>query len=384
MGRVSEGAKVFWFFFSKKNILPHMTSIGAIMRNHRGVGPGFDSVRLFLAAMVVLWHTRQLSYGRGTVWLPVYILVPAFFALSGFLVAGSMVRVGRVGPFLALRALRIVPALAAEVCLSALVLGSLTTSLTLRQYFTDPRFAQYFTNMIGIIRYQLPGVFLQNPLPGVVNGQLWTVPAELRCYAALALLMAGGIAMRRWLMLAAFIGLATAECLTALLPAHHYTPGVMNAQEMLILCFLCGTVFFLWREAIPWHPLLFLAAVAVYFGVGAYIPALTFLVGTVAVCYAVVFAGTCRVPRIPVPMRGDYSYGLYLYAFPMQQAVAWALPGARQWYVSLLIAGPLALGCAILSWHFIEKPALRLKRHLVPDRRSRAGAQAGEIEVAPR
>jgi peptidoglycan/LPS O-acetylase OafA/YrhL len=361
-----------------------MTSIGAILRKHRGVGPGFDAVRLFLAAMVLLWHTRQLSYGRGTVWLPVYMLVPAFFALSGFLVAGSMERVGRVGPFLALRVLRIVPALAVEVCLSALILGPLTTSVTLPYYFTDPLFAKYFTNVLGIIRYQLPGVFRDNPLPGVVNGQLWTVPAELRCYAALALLMLGGIATRRWLMLGAFVGLATAECLTALLPLHHYTPGVMNAQEMLILCFLCGSVFFLWRDMIPWHPALFLAAVAVYFGVGAYVPALTFLAGAVAVCYAVVFAGTCRIPRIPVLMRGDYSYGLYLYAFPIQQAVAWALPGARQWYVSLLVAGPAALCCAMLSWHFVEKPALRLKRHLVPDRRAPAAAPAAAAEATHR
>ena len=166
------------------------------MQQHRGVGPGFDFMRLALALSVVMFHCFQVSYGRnwsaGLFEAPIMLIVPAFFALSGFLVTGSMVRNNSVKNFLLFRALRIIPALGAEIALSALVLGPLITSVPLSAYFTDPMFAHYFTNLVGVMRYTLPGVFLDNPLAGIVNGQLWTVPSELHCYIALAIAMICG------------------------------------------------------------------------------------------------------------------------------------------------------------------------------------------------
>jgi peptidoglycan/LPS O-acetylase OafA/YrhL len=54
-----------------------------------------------------------------------------FFAFSGYLVAGSLQHCRTLTGFLSLRLLRLLPALAMEVILSTLVLGSLVTSLTL-------------------------------------------------------------------------------------------------------------------------------------------------------------------------------------------------------------------------------------------------------------
>jgi peptidoglycan/LPS O-acetylase OafA/YrhL len=343
------------------------------MRENDGAGPGFDAVRLALALSVVLWHSRQISYGRGTIWLPVYMIVPAFFALSGFLVAGSMVRVKNVFVFLALRGLRILPALMVEITLSALILGPLVTSLPLARYVADPEFAHYFTNVVGIIRYRLPGVFVDNPLPGIVNGQLWTVPGELHCYIALAILMVTRMATKSWLMMGVFVVLATAECLTSLLPRHHYTSSVLNSQEMLVLCFLCGNVAYLWRDHIVWDGRVFVLAIAVFFLTGAYAPTLAFLFGTVGACYFVVYLGLCRLPR---PGGGDYSYGIYLYSFPLQQAVAYVFPALREWYFNLLLAGPLVVLFAMLSWHNVEKPALRIKRLFVGKQRQQPALRA--------
>jgi peptidoglycan/LPS O-acetylase OafA/YrhL len=364
-----------------------MRTFGSIMDQNRGVGPGFDFLRLALALSVVTWHSFQLSYGRAySDALPEFaqllslFIVPSFFALSGYLVAGSMVRVKSVKVFLALRALRILPALAVEITLSALILGPIVTTLSIPQYISEPKFLLYFTNALGIIRYQLPGVFLSNPLPDVVNGQLWTVPSELHCYIALAILMLTRISSSRVLMLLAFALLATAECFTGLLPNHHYTMNVLNSPEMLVLSFLCGNVMFLCRDRIPSRLSLFFGAFAGYFVISYFVPALTFLAGALAITYATVFIGMQRVPRIPVLMRGDYSYGIYLYAFPLQQTVAWALPGLREWYFSLLVAGPLAVSFAMASWHFLEKPALSLKRHLVP--RTKPMAERGPASAA--
>jgi peptidoglycan/LPS O-acetylase OafA/YrhL len=126
----------------------------------------------------------------------VTLILPMFFALSGFLVAGSLERCRTLVGFLSMRALRILPALAMEIVLSALVLGPLVTDLPTAAYFGDPEFARYFLNIIGDIHYHLPGVFVTNPLASV-NQQLWTIPFELECYVALAVLASLGLHRQR-------------------------------------------------------------------------------------------------------------------------------------------------------------------------------------------
>ena len=99
-------------------------------------------MRLALASAVVVFHSFQLTIGRqmqsGLFGPQILIIVPAFFALSGFLVAGSAVRVRSVRTFIAFRALRILPALCVEITVSALILGPIVTSLSLHDSYTGP------------------------------------------------------------------------------------------------------------------------------------------------------------------------------------------------------------------------------------------------------
>jgi peptidoglycan/LPS O-acetylase OafA/YrhL len=174
----------------------------------KGRPTGFDYLRIILALGVIVAHAFPLSYGIQYAYqlerTPLggfqAWIVPMFFALSGFLVAGSLER-NPIGVFVGLRVIRIAPALAVEVTLSALLLGPLLTTVPLAHYFADPKFRSYFLNMLGDIHYLLPGVFHSNPYPDIVNGQLWTVPVELRCYITLTILAILGIAQRRYLFL---------------------------------------------------------------------------------------------------------------------------------------------------------------------------------------
>src|ERR1700761_7226647 len=137
------------------------------------------------------------------IFTPLFVafLLPMFFALSGFLVAGGHERSNTLITFFGLRIFRIMPALTVEVLLSALILGPLLTTVTRTDYFVNPEFWSYFLNVIGGIHYYLSGVFLANPVT-VVNGQLWTVRWELVCYIVLAVLAIAGIFQRRhWLVL---------------------------------------------------------------------------------------------------------------------------------------------------------------------------------------
>jgi peptidoglycan/LPS O-acetylase OafA/YrhL len=69
--------------------------------------------------------------------------------------------------------------------------------------------------------------------------------------------------------------------------------------------------------------------------------------------------------------RGDYSYGIYLYGFPVQQTVAYLFPASREWYLNALFSLPVIIALAALSWHIIERPSLSLKK-VLQGRRAKA------------
>jgi len=148
-----------------------------------------------------------------------------FFALSGFLVAGSLERSKTTLTFIGLRLIRIYPALAVEVALSAFLIGMAVTAFPLVTYFQDPLFLKYLLNVIGDIHYNLPGVFENNPVPKIVNAQLWTVPVELMCYVALTVLVLLGGVQRKILIPLAALGLALARLILRLHTDHWRFPN---------------------------------------------------------------------------------------------------------------------------------------------------------------
>ncbi len=125
-----------------------MTTIEDRLVATSGRPAGFDYLRIGLALSIICFHSVVTSYGDKAqdrfvnTWAGPFILllVPMFFALSGFLVAGSLARTKTVVSFLGLRAIRILPALAVETLLSAFLLGAIFTALPLREYFTSSGF----------------------------------------------------------------------------------------------------------------------------------------------------------------------------------------------------------------------------------------------------
>ena len=157
-------------------------TFGAAMERAGGVTAGFDYLRLALAFSVLMFHSALSTYGKDD-WLwdfPkrgfVTAILPMFFALSGFLVSGSLVRCTSIRDFLTARVFRLAPALMVEVFLSALILGPLVTILPLRDYFSDTLLYKYFYNMLGDPQYYLPGVFTDTPF---VRSQSITLDSSL-------------------------------------------------------------------------------------------------------------------------------------------------------------------------------------------------------------
>ena len=116
------------------------------------------------------------------------LAVCTFFFISGFLVTRSLTKSRSLVVFAVARGLRILPGLAVVTILAALVLGPLVTTLSLAEYFVNPRVASYFRNIQLDMHYNLPGVFTHNAMQAV-NGSLWTLKFEIMMYIALPVVL---------------------------------------------------------------------------------------------------------------------------------------------------------------------------------------------------
>lgn len=367
-----------------------------ISRHHDSTGSGFDILRLSLSMFILIVHIESIrrapaaamlgqqdsgshagvlkSIGlaeQGAIFFHTVtpFAVAMFFALSGFLVAGSADRTRSVPIFLSFRLLRIVPALCVEVCLSALVLGPLFTELSLIDYFNDKQFYLYFLNTFGIVTFKLPGVFLGNyGIPGIVNWNLWTLPSEFYCYLFLIILMSTKIFYNKIALTAAAI---STSCVVALLSFEGfeiYSNGNFSTL-FLINHFALGAALYTWKDRIRLSWWLALIAFSVAFVLKYYDYAL-FLLAPLIV-YFTVTLGMTHVPYPGVLKRNDFSYGIYLYGFPICQALISAFPSLTHSKNLFRISGlVITIIFAAISWIGVERPALKLKS-IIARRRSR-------------
>jgi len=284
------------------------------------------------------------------------MLVPMFFALSGFLVAGSSARLSAKN-FVLNRAARIVPALAVDIFFAALLIGPLVTTLPLSAYFSNETFHSYFFNILGWMQYSLPGVFENNPSPEV-NGALWTVPFEISCYVILTgLMISGAIKRPRIVPLLTFAVLICGIPLRGM--ASHLVSDHASFIDRLVMdlflfrgsllwpSFLIGVVLYQLRYYVPFSKTAAIGLVCAgilvsVFGSNATLfsnPSVHAIVLPL-IGYLTVMIGLSPMPRLPGFGTGDYSYGLYLYHVPFLQLLIHFFPqiwtGDRWWTLFLV------------------------------------------------
>lgn len=335
---------------------------------------GFNYMRLILALMVIASHAPIIvlgSAGYELVWtlpfLPISkIIVPSFFALSGFLVAASFERNKTLGVFFGLRAIRIFPALAFDTVVSALILGPLFTEFVLSRYFSDPLFAHYWLNILGEPQFSLPGVFSNHPVSGIVNSQLWTIPFELLCYISIGVIGLLGGQRKLWV----------APAMAILVTVAHPLMQALKHQELLVDSRMAGMLIvaaFLWGVALYQHRKTIIGTV--WSGMASLLVAMVLMsvhgVYAYLGCFAPIFVAHATVALglvNPKPSKfsgyADYSYGLYLYGFPIQQVLmsfSW-IPRivTLQFVLAVFFAGIMSA----ISWRFVEKPALKARPQL--------------------
>jgi peptidoglycan/LPS O-acetylase OafA/YrhL len=357
----------------------------------KGRDNNFDVVRLAAAAVVLVSHAFLVTgtpEPRVGHWTLGALGVEIFFAISGFLVARSWAGQPRLRAFVVKRGLRIVPALALTVIVSAFILGPLVTTRSVDAYVQAPAtFAYPVDNVVaavsgGSVRkidLTLPGVFAGNP-DTAVNKSLWTLPIEVQAYMAIAVLGLVGLFTRG--LLAAAIGFFALSLLPGLttLPLVgaplEFVRGADGEAAHLLALFAVAGLMYVHRRRIPLRPGYAVAAlVALVASLGTPLERVALVL---ALPYLVLYLALRSWSGLRVlTRRGDVSYGLYLLAFPVSQVIVLAWPGGPPSpFVVVLVALPVTYLLAFASWHLLEKRALLLKGGLAGPRSSASIARA--------
>jgi len=332
------------------------------------LGQGGDNVLLLrhiAAALVIVGHSYALSAHAGDARDVLAMLLPgfyagsvavcAFFAISGCLITHSWMRNPHLWRFVKARLLRIYPAYAVCLLLTVGIVGALFTSLPALEYFSHDRTRDYVMRNADLagLAYALPGVFMGNRAPEIVNGSLWSLALEVRTYLVLTVLAALGVLGKPRLfgaLVLAYAGACAWDWIQA--PPQHQDKGALT---LLFMTTALATTFA--RHApLSTRVLVALAALTwVLRGNPWFVAATMLTIGYFCLWFC------WRLPPWKLPWRGDYSYGLFLYGFPVQQMLV-ALYPVLDPVALTACALPLTLLVAIASWRWVEQPLLGLKQ----------------------
>ncbi len=343
-----------------------------ILTGADGLGSRKDNfllLRIIAALLVIYGHSFPLfpSSGEQEIFLAnhwgIYsgdIAVDIFFVVSGFMVSGSYIRRAGLFQFMKARILRIVPALLVCLLISTYLIGPLVTTLNIHDYIgSSDTFSYVWKNMqfSSNMQFTLPGVFETNSYKAVVNGSLWTLPAEFRMYVLVAIIGAVGLFRFTWLLTSLLAGLSVIAFVD---------PGLLPLHPMWVRLagyFSLGIMVQLYRDKIDVsHEAMFALAFMAFLFRGTQLYPYAFAIALVYFCFW--FAYRLKLPSIEA--YGDPSYGAYLWGWPLLQLLAWRFPGSSPHLAFVLAAlGALVLG--YVSWHLVERQALRFKtRRIVP------------------
>jgi peptidoglycan/LPS O-acetylase OafA/YrhL len=337
----------------------------------------FDFLRLLAALLVIFSHSFLIAAGTQSNeplvrfthnQCPLGLVgVFIFFVISGYLVTESFCRNPKPGGFVLRRTMRIYPGLLVNGLVLACVLGPIVTSLPLPAYFAEPKFrdflVEYATLWPGPLA--LPGVLFAKTTVGLlVNGAFWTLCFEVMMYATVLILgIVRGLRLSTALALLALGIVAIWWDERSSLAWLGYLRGWLWMLSFfaagMVMYFLRGRLVFRWHYALGALALLLLTS-----QLGEFITFFALSSGYLTIC-----AATTRYwPRLDYARHvGDLSYGIYIYGWPCEELVMWLTNGRAPWWQVTLGSLALVLPLAWLSWHGVEKWALRwVRRHPRP------------------
>jgi peptidoglycan/LPS O-acetylase OafA/YrhL len=341
--------------------------------------------RLTLAMGVILWHSWPVA-GRQVSFAPAHQLlrdawVDGFFAVSGFLITWSWFRHPRVRDYFLARGLRILPGLWICLIVTAVVIAPISVAIkggsAVKLLVSRATVEYVFENSaILLFKQDIGGTPSGVPVPGIWDGPVWTLSWEVLCYIAIAGLGLAGLLRRRWFIPTALV---LAVLWSQLLPPWSVFADVIEAQRRIedpataallvqaiaarfLVMFLAGAFLYKFRNAIPARWSLVALSVVIVLA-ASFLPNYR-LVAAIPLAYAIIASGAL-IHSKPLRLRTDLSYGVYIYAWPVQQFLVICGLGIFNPFVFALVSAAGTLPLAALSWFLVEKPAISLKSRLM-------------------
>jgi peptidoglycan/LPS O-acetylase OafA/YrhL len=338
----------------------------------------FDIIRLIASVAVIVSHSYDLlqrgeseplrlyTSGKGVTLGTIAVFI--FFVISGFLITKSAHNSGSIAKYIQKRILRIVPAFAITILVTYLFIGYIISGLSFSAYFLNQISADYLNGLlIYPIAYSLPGVFTTNPYPFAVNGSIWTIPYEFTMYlitipvVTFGIKKVGNIAILLLLLILYW-------CMYELFrypEAGNISIFFMPIKFLIPLAtqFFLGAFFYIYREHIILNLWYFIISVIIVIYSLHYNPSIKEFVYLFypAMAYITIFVCLYFKKNIYDSRKlGDYSYGIYLYGFLVQQLLIYYFDIHS---IKILAASAIfcSFCCAFLSWHLVEKPAMQYK-----------------------
>jgi peptidoglycan/LPS O-acetylase OafA/YrhL len=308
------------------------------------------------------WLYGYFGYSGG--WLAVSL----FFSMSGYLIYNSIMNSRDVRSFTVARCLRIFPGLVVMLLVTTVLLGLFASTVTKAEFFSSLQTWKYVVgnSVLYAPQYFLPGVFEGNIYKGVVNGSLWTLRFEFTCYVLTLIFFIFGFykTNKAFVLSTLVIVFAYAAYILYGVIAGKQTAVLFDGSSLsklhrLYFAFFLGVVYAKWEQSISIRLIgVVVAWIACFVLHNTILTSTLLILATfltafwIAGLHGQVFVAARKIP--------DVSYGIYIYAFPIQQLLAQMFP---QWspLTNASVGLVLTIIPATLSWYLVEKPALKFK-----------------------
>lgn len=320
----------------------------------------FDFLRFFFAANILLAHLGELSQNSNLAFLSYFsnaiIGVKGFFIISGFLVAKSFVNTPSLKQYFIKRAKRILPAYIVVILFSTAIFAFFS-NYSFLDYFTDSNVYKYLGwNLIflNFVHPCLPGLFDNNLLCSV-NGALWTLKIEEGFYIVLPLIF---YAIKKTRMPLFILGTLYVLSSVYWFIMNDYLNMPVLAKQLpgYLSYFVMGIFMFMNFDFVMKNKIILLLSSFVVL-TGYYFSGLPLDFLYPAAFGLIIIIAAYNLSFLNnFGKYGDFTYGLYIYHFPIIQLF-------RQYnlfekYNPFLMAFAVILITfffAIMSWFFVEK-----------------------------
>lgn len=318
----------------------------------------FDILRHFAAYLVLFSHHFALSGMKepmvGGFGSYGHVAVVIFFAISGFFMPLSFARSDGFIGFMSKRCRRIFPALIACSFIMLYVIGLYFTKNNKVEYlFSYDTFKSFISNSV-LIQQTIPTVFSDFIFKDTINGSLWTLPIEFACYIIIATLLSCSYNWRSSMVFLVFSFVLTL-ILNYTNEYYSFYTIPLKTLASLGIAFSIGALLSqtqsVWVKD-KWK-LFFISLLLFWVTVDR--PEVS-IIGAIAISVIVIVLGT-SFPDKFIRGRFDISYGVYIYAFPVQQIIINRVTSS--FWLAMLLTAIFTTVMACLSYRYIERPFIR-------------------------